>query len=191
MGNKKTNIKATLLLFPFLSLSFIPSLLTPLTSFPEWHQVGTLRFLSACPSSSYFSPAPAWALCGLWFFQEYPSAPAGILYRLQCGYLLWHGPLHGLKRNACSTMVSSKSCKGISSLTWRSFSSSSNIDVPSDVSHSSCSLLLCLGGIFCPFLGTFSQRCTTHHCWAQLSPVVGLFEEMTGTGHVQHGRLLP
>lgn len=53
-------------------------------------------------------------------------------------------------------MVSSKSCKGISSLTWRSFSSSSNIDVPSDVSHSSCSLLLCLGGIFCPFLGTLS-----------------------------------
>ena len=28
-----------------------------------------------------------------------------VLHGLQCGYLLWHGPFHGLQGNNCSTMV--------------------------------------------------------------------------------------
>lgn len=121
---KKTNIKATPFLLPFPILSFIPSPPICLIPFPEWCLGSRGKVLqSVCRGFSLpvFSPHTFLLLqhglsVGRSSFRNIHLLQHGILHRLQCGYLLWYGPLHKLQGNACSTMVSSKGCRGIASL---------------------------------------------------------------------------
>lgn len=96
--------------------------------------LGTINLICSqfAPSHSLFSPAPAWALShGPQSFRKYLSA------------LVWSPP---------------RATGDICSSAW---STASDLGTPSVVSHSSFSLLLCLCGIFCPFLNMFPRHPTS------------------------------
>ena len=126
--------------------SCIPKSLTWHPSSPEaqgdgeWGAgVSPQQLLSATPSSSHFSSAPTWSLHRLQLLSGHVHLPwCGVLHRLQCGYLLQYGPLHGILWITCSTIVSPTGYRGMSSPvgTWiTSNSSFPDLGISRIVSH--------------------------------------------------------
>lgn len=116
------------------------------------------------------------SLCSF-FLLYFPSSPAWSPHKLQ--FLQGKPILPG--------MTLSKGCNvNICCGTWSTSSSSfSDLHVHTAVSHWFHPFLLCINGIFCLPLGTFSQ--SHHHigCKAQPCPTLGLSETATADD-VQH-----
>lgn len=130
------------------------------------------QLLSATSCSSHISPAPVWALptaCSPWN----KSTPVWALYRLQCGYLLWHGPLHRLPGNTSRTAILGAAGQP---LLWHLDDLFSLLLLlpwhPQDFQIFPLAPLC--QAAFCPSLPRLSLRCCCHGCRSQPCPAVGL-----------------
>ena len=120
--------------------------------------VSPQEFVSATPSSSHYSPPPAWAFHRQQFLQSIST---------------------------CSDVGSSRGYRELSALASGvpppslTLVSAGFLTLFFFTPH-------CLCTIFCPFLNLCSQRHRHLGCWVQLCPAVGPLEP-AGTGCVQHG----